>query len=89
MKVLWITNTIFPASCKALGIPVPITGGWRYGLAMQVAAVKGIHLAVATTYNGLEFKNFKIDEVIYYLLPAKLTTSYQKRLKPHWVKNMK
>lgn len=86
MKILWITNIIFPAPSKALGIPAPVTGGWMYGMAMQIAVVQGNHLAVATTYNGLEFKNFKIDEVNYYLLPAKLTTSYQKRLEPHWVK---
>ena len=86
MKILWITNTIFPAACKSLGIPAPVIGGWMYGLSMQIASVQGNHLSVATTYNGLEFKIFKINEVIYYLLPAKSTTSYQKSLEPHWVK---
>ena len=86
MNILWITNKIFPAPSKALGIQTPITGGWMYGLAIQIAAEPENHLAVATTYNGLDFKNFKIDGVIYYLLPAKSSTSYKKYLEPLWGK---
>src|ERR1035437_1809348 len=86
MKILWITNTIFPAPCKVLGINAPVVGGWMHGLAMQIATVQGNELAVATTYDGLEFKSFLIDGVIYYLLPAKSIRSYQKNLEPLWEK---
>lgn len=84
MNILWITNTIFPAPSKELGLPIPVLGGWMYGMAMQLAATPNINLAVATTYNGPKIKFLKIDGVNYYLLPSKQTTSYQKKLEPFW-----
>jgi hypothetical protein len=86
MKVLWITNTIFPAPSKSLGIPAPVTGGWMYGMAKQVSAVQGNHLAVATIYSGLEFKSLNIEGITYFLLPSKTTTHYRKKLEPIWEK---
>ena len=71
MHILWVTNTIFPALSKKLGLLPPVTGGWMYGLAAEVAASPNIHLAVATTYLGKELKTLKIDGVIYYMLPVK------------------
>lgn len=86
MKILWITNNIFPAPSKELKITEPVTGGWMYGMANRIALVEGNRLAVATTYSGLEYKSFSIDGVIYYLLPAKSNTIYQKKLEPLWRK---
>jgi glycosyltransferase involved in cell wall biosynthesis len=63
-----------------------VEGGWMHGLAMRIATVQGNQLAVAVTYDGLEFKSFLIDGVIYYLLPAKSIKSYQKNLEPLWEK---
>ena len=84
MRVLWITNTIFPAPSKALGIPAPVMGGWMYGLANQLATTENIQLAVATTYNGNQLKNFNIDGVFYYLLPHVNSTSYPQILESYW-----
>lgn len=84
MNILWITNTIFPAPSKALGIPSPVTGGWMYELAKKVGSVQGISLAVATIYTGKVKKKFDFDNIIYYLLPAKSTKSYQNALEYHW-----
>ncbi len=86
MRVLWITNTIFPAPSKALGLPEPVTGGWMYGLAGRLASAKGICMAVATTYRGNEFKTFNIDGAFYYLLPLPATSGYPKRLETWWRK---
>jgi len=86
MKILWITNTMFPAASKKLGLSIPVVGGWMYSLGMQIAASSGIRLAVATTYTGNELKSFDIDGVTYYLLPAKSKTAYQKNLEPIWQK---
>ena len=84
MKILWITNTLFPAPCKTLGIPAPVVGGWMYGLANQLATTENIQLAVATTYKGNELKTFDIDGIFYYLLPNVTSTSYPKNLESHW-----
>jgi glycosyltransferase involved in cell wall biosynthesis len=86
MKILWISNTIFPAPSKELGIPAPVVGGWMYGMAMEIASIKGNTLAIATIYCGKKLKIFKINDVIYYLLPSKPTMHYQKKLENLWVK---
>lgn len=86
MKVLWLTNTIFPAPSKALSIPTPVFGGWMFGIARRLSESKGIKLTVATTYLGKEFKSFEIESVVYYLLPSKTTTSLQKKLESFWDK---
>lgn len=86
MRILWITNTIFPAPSKALGIPPPVIGGWMYGLLSQFASVAWIRLAVATTYRGNDLKSFDIGGVLYYLLPFHTTTGYPKKLEPFWQK---
>ncbi len=86
MKILWITNTIFPAPSKSLGIPAPVVGGWMYGLANQIATTENIKLAIATTYNGNEFKTFEIDGVFYYLLPCRTPWNYSKNLETYWQK---
>jgi L-malate glycosyltransferase len=84
MNILWITNTIFPAPSKALGTPTPVTGGWMYGSALKIATSQGIRLAVATTYQGNELYSYDIEGIIYYLLPSRSTTNYQKNLEPYW-----
>ena len=85
MRVLWITNTIFPAPSKALGLSVPVVGGWMYGLAAQLAANREVHLAVATVYQGNELKILNLDDIRYYLLPCRVSSSYQKHLQPRLV----
>jgi L-malate glycosyltransferase len=84
MRVLWITNTIFPAPSKALGLEVPVTGGWMYGLAMNIASNSDMQLAVATSYRIKTLKIFDIEGVKYYLLPSKSTIKYQKHLELTW-----
>ena len=84
MKILWITNTIFPEPSKALGVSEPVGGGWMYGLANKIATTENIQLAVAATYTGSELKIFHIDGVTYYLLPGHATTRYLKSHEPLW-----
>lgn len=86
MRILWITNTIFPAPSKILGIPEPVFGGWMYGLLKQLSSDKKIVIGVATVYNGNELKKIIIDDNVYYLLPAKTTISYQRKLEKYWLK---
>lgn len=90
MKILWITNTIFPDPSKKLGLPPPVFGGWMYGLAKLLANSQRIQLAVATTYSGSEeLKFFEIDGINYYLLPIRNQNFYRNELEPHWVEIVK
>ena len=86
MKVLWITNTIFPAPSKELGLPGPVVGGWMYSLAGHLVANSKIKLAVATVYQGNDIKILDLDDIRYYLLPCRVSSSYQKHLEPMWLK---
>jgi L-malate glycosyltransferase len=86
MNILWITNIIFPAPSKVLGIQPPVSGGWMFGIVKQVSDFPDIHLAVATTYSGSKLQTYTIDDVIYYLLPTKSLSAYQKTLEPIWRK---
>lgn len=70
MKVLWITNIIFPAIAEKLNLPKVVVGGWMYSSAKKLLEVdKDIRLAVATTYSGNRFIEYQLDGVTYYLLP--------------------
>jgi glycosyltransferase involved in cell wall biosynthesis len=84
MKILWITNTIFPAPSRILGLQEPVMGGWMYHLAEQIAISPNIKLVVATVYQEKETKHFDIDNIDYYLLPTRSSVDYQKHLETHW-----
>jgi glycosyltransferase involved in cell wall biosynthesis len=84
MKILWITNTIFPEPSKFFGFENPVFGGWMYGLAESLSKVPGIELAVATTYKGDKLKYTTINGVVYYMLPCKNNHKYDKSLEPIW-----
>lgn len=86
MKILWITNTIFPAPSKALGTPVSVVGGWMFGLAEQLVSDDEVQLAVATVYPGDDTKIFDLDNIRYYLLPARPSQGYPQHLEPLWQK---
>lgn len=70
MRVLWIVNTLFPKVSERIGVAAPISGGWMYGLADALVSDGQIELAVATVYSGIDLKVFKIDGVVFYLVPA-------------------
>tara|TARA_R110002050_G_scaffold295516_1_gene454453 strand:+ start:5043 stop:6296 length:1254 start_codon:yes stop_codon:yes gene_type:complete len=70
MKVLWITNTLFPAACDELGLPKPIVGGWMYSAAESLIKVEEkIELGVASLYSGKELRSLRIEGITYFLVP--------------------
>lgn len=88
MKVLWITNTLFPAVCDKLKIPTPVVGGWMYSSAEHLLQEdENIELGVATLYSGKELKSFFIDGIKYYLIPEPSKRHvYDKKMETHWKK---
>ena len=87
MNVLWISNILFPAPCKALGLPTPVLGGWMYASAKALTGSSSdVKLAVAAVYKtGENIQKMEIDGIIYYLLPLKgNNTKYDKSLEPLW-----
>jgi glycosyltransferase involved in cell wall biosynthesis len=84
VKVLWITNIVFPEPSGVLGIAPPVTGGWMYGLAESIAAHPDISLAVATVYSGREFREINTATCDYFLLPASKGSGYPLQNERYW-----
>jgi glycosyltransferase involved in cell wall biosynthesis len=72
MKVLWISNVLFPDVCNELKVDHPIVGGWMYAGAKTLIEVNSkIELAVASLYNGEQLKFIEKYFINYYLIPNK------------------
>jgi glycosyltransferase involved in cell wall biosynthesis len=86
MKVLWITNTLFPDVCRELGLSEPVTGGWMHsGAKALLNENKTMKLAVATLYSGKTIKTLSLNGINYFLLPRKkLNSKYNLKLEIYW-----
>lgn len=86
MKLLWITNIIFPDACDELNIKSTVFGGWMLASAQEVIKDNNISLAVASVYNGNKLLTFRKKNILYYLLPSrKSLTQYDKSLEKYWI----
>lgn len=86
MRILWIVNTIFPYPAEMLGKDKNVFGGWMIGLLNALKQKDDIKIAVASTYNGKELKKYIDNNIIYYLVPCKDNTKYDKKLEIYWKK---
>ena len=86
MKILWITNTLFPDICIELGISVPFIGGWMHSGAKALLNENSeIKLALATLYKGKELRSIYLNGITYFLLPNKLNNrKYESALESYW-----
>lgn len=87
IKVLWITNILFPDICRKLNIPVPVTGGWMRSSALALSEMdESISLAVATLH-GNKFRKDEINGVTYYCLPFSIykQKKYNPQLERYWM----
>lgn len=86
MKVLWITNTLFPDICHELKIEVPVVGGWMFSSALALLKKNpSIQLAVASRCKVNQQKTYLINEITYFLLPiSKQEGKYIQSLESHW-----
>ncbi len=86
MKILWITNTLFPDAAIALGKAPPVVGGWMYGLAKDLSE-SNVTLTVATVTNFGKDEQVYVAGIQYYLLQSnKPKTFYDQSLVPKWQK---
>lgn len=77
MKILWLSNIVFPEVCSKLGITPPVIGGWmQSGAKSLIKENSDIKLAVASLYQGNELLTIKDFSILYYLIPNK--KGYQK-----------
>jgi glycosyltransferase involved in cell wall biosynthesis len=86
MKILWITNILFPDICKELGIKELVTGGWMYSLAKLLICDSSVKLAVATVYPGKILMSKEINGISYFLLPLQGDNKrYSKNMEKYWL----
>ena len=86
MKILWITNTIFPDLSIALGSAAPVVGGWMYGLAKDLSYKKDISLTIATSRPNVKPQQLTIKGIEYILLSGKkVNTKYDITLEKEWI----
>lgn len=88
MRVLWITNILFPAPCQVLKLQSPVVGGWMYASAKTLMAqADDLELAVATVYDGASFQKMELNNICYYLLPLSGDKAkYHQSLESKWQK---
>ena len=57
MKVLWVSNIIFPEACNDLRMTPPVVGGWMHAGAIALLESNShLDLAGASLYPGTELK---------------------------------
>lgn len=72
MKILWVSNIIFPEACQKLNITAPVVGGWMQSAAKSLIELnKDIKLAVISLYNGKALLKITDFPILYYLIPNK------------------
>lgn len=80
MRVLWISNIIFPEVCKELNVNVGVVGGWmQSGASSLIENNKDIELAVISFYKGDKLRIIDKFRIRYYLIP-KSGNLYDKKL---------
>lgn len=85
MKILWITNILFPDICDKLGIKQTVLGGWMYSSAIKLNNNINIEVAVASVYKGSKFESHLINGIQYYVLPNnKNIDEYNNSLEKFW-----
>lgn len=86
MKVLWISNILFPQLCQHLGFPIPYVGGWMEAAALNLLQIEPtLKLAVVSFWQKDETKTLDIGKMRFYIVPerAKNRTCYDKSVEMH------
>lgn len=84
MKILWITNILFPYPLKQLNMPPMVVGGWLYSLLSILQQQEEFEFAVASIYPGKELMEMEDNGVKYYLIPGKQPLKYEKTMEQYW-----
>ncbi|MCJ8319608.1 MAG: glycosyltransferase family 4 protein [Colwellia sp.] len=86
MKVLWITNTLFPDICDELNLPRSVAGGWMYGLGSELSSKDDVDLLVATpTTKVKSLQYIKKGNITYCLIPGTISGRYNTKLEDYWL----
>lgn len=71
INVLWITNILLPDICEEINLPKPFVGGWMFALSRYLSSQIDVSLAVASVYDGEKLQEIVVNNITYFLIPAK------------------
>lgn len=89
MKVLWITNIVFPEALKLIGTNSKShAGGWMISSANDLASADNVELTIASISSAVKELTFvKGLKLSYVLLPyGKGNLTYNKEYERYWIK---
>lgn len=70
MKILWLSNVIFPDACFEIGIKPTSVGGWMVsGATKLLENISYIKLVVVSLYDGRDLLRIDKYAITYYLIP--------------------
>lgn len=69
MRILLVTNSMFPKLNEKLGIKQKISRGWAFSAANELIKQQEVELAVSILYNTEKVEEYDIDNVKYYTVP--------------------
>ncbi len=71
MKVLWVTNTLFPEVCEYLKIDTPVIGGWMYSSALELIKHNPtIELGVISLGEVSHDIDIEVEKIRYFVINA-------------------
>lgn len=70
MRVLWLTNHIFPDHARFLGLAPSPRGGWMASLAEALVESGQVTLGVATNVPGVSWRQDDINGIRYFTVPC-------------------
>ncbi len=69
MKILLVTNAMFPKLNEKLGIKQKVSHGWAFAAANELTKINEVELGVSILYNTEKVEEYDIDGIKYYTVP--------------------
>ncbi len=69
MKILLITNAMFPKLNEKLGMNQKVSRGWAFAAADELTKIKEVELGVSILYNTEKVEEYDIDGIKYFTVP--------------------
>ena len=69
MKILLVTNAMFPKLNEKLGINQKISHGWAFAAANELTKIEEVELGVSILHNTEKVEEYDIDGIKYFTVP--------------------
>jgi len=85
MKILWLTNILFPEANDFLGQERTVLGGWMYSAASELIKDKKCILTIVSLYSGKNLRILEKNRINYVLFPKTLLSNNStEKVKKRW-----